>query len=230
MTISYDEIVPWGRNYDEYCRMFALSPEDLKKRILGCGDGPASFNSVANAAGGRVVSVDPLYGFSREQIEQRIKETWENVIQQTRRNQDRFKWDQFSSVDELGSVRMSAMQEFLASYNEGKAEGKYVDGALPSIDFPDDSFDLALSSHFLFLYSGNLPFDFHVAAITEMLRVAPEVRIFPLVDVNADRSPYVQDIAAHFSGLGLAVEIRRVDYEFQIGGNEMMVLSGNNGE
>ena len=42
---TLDSIVPWGRSFDEYCRMFALSADDLaRKRILGCADGPAGFD------------------------------------------------------------------------------------------------------------------------------------------------------------------------------------------
>ena len=36
--------------------MFALSSEDLRSRILGCADGPASFNAEATAAGFSVIS------------------------------------------------------------------------------------------------------------------------------------------------------------------------------
>lgn len=44
MSFELDDIVPWGRSFEEYRRMFALSPDDLTGRLLGCGDGPASFN------------------------------------------------------------------------------------------------------------------------------------------------------------------------------------------
>jgi hypothetical protein len=45
MVFTLDRVVPWGRSFDEYVAMFALSSEDLGRRILGCNDGPASFNS-----------------------------------------------------------------------------------------------------------------------------------------------------------------------------------------
>ena len=35
MAIKYEEIVPWGRNYDEYIKMFYLKEEELKKNIVG---------------------------------------------------------------------------------------------------------------------------------------------------------------------------------------------------
>jgi hypothetical protein len=45
MTFTLDSVVPWGRSFDEYVAMFALSEEDLGRRVLGCADGPASFNA-----------------------------------------------------------------------------------------------------------------------------------------------------------------------------------------
>lgn len=54
-------IVPWGRSFEEYRAMFELSEQDLNKRILGCGDGPASFNAEATKRGSKVISCDPVY-------------------------------------------------------------------------------------------------------------------------------------------------------------------------
>jgi Regulator of ribonuclease activity B len=56
-----NEVVPWGRSFDEYCRMFALSDEDLTLRILGCCEGPASFNAKVTRRGSTVISCDPIY-------------------------------------------------------------------------------------------------------------------------------------------------------------------------
>ena len=71
MAFTLDKVVPWGRSYDEYVAMFALSERDIGGRILGCGDGPAAFNSVLTKRGGRAVSADPLYQFSAEEIQGR---------------------------------------------------------------------------------------------------------------------------------------------------------------
>jgi hypothetical protein len=43
-TMKLSEIVPWGRSLAEYQLMFALAEIDLPQKILGCGDGPVSFN------------------------------------------------------------------------------------------------------------------------------------------------------------------------------------------
>ncbi|MCG6943585.1 MAG: hypothetical protein LJE69_20335 [Thiohalocapsa sp.] len=70
--MQLDDIVPWGRSFDEYRAMFALTDADLGGKILGCGDGPASFNAEATARGARVVSADPIYAFTAADISSRI--------------------------------------------------------------------------------------------------------------------------------------------------------------
>src|SRR5260370_30292561 len=50
-SVRLHEVVPWGRSLDEYRAMFALSEGDLQGRLLGCGDGPASFNAELTALG-----------------------------------------------------------------------------------------------------------------------------------------------------------------------------------
>src|SRR5690242_374504 len=72
---TLDQVVPWGRSFREYERMFALTGDDLRRRILGCGDGPAAFNAEATRRGARVVSGDPLYRFSGEQVRGQIAAT-----------------------------------------------------------------------------------------------------------------------------------------------------------
>jgi hypothetical protein len=224
MSFRYEEAVPWGRSFYEYQRMFNLTADDLESRILGCADGPASFNAEMSRRGHRVISCDPLYQFTAEHIKQRIDATYQNVIEQTRRNQDRFVWDVIASPDDLGQVRMAAMTDFLADYEQGTADGRYVTAELPNLPFSPDSFDLALCSHFLFLYSDNLSLSFHEQAIESLLRVAREVRIFPLLTYNAQLSPYVDPLSQSLTKAGYQVSFEVVPYEFQRGGNQMMKI------
>ena len=131
-------------------------------------------------------------------------------------------WDTIGSVDELGRVRMQAMRHFLADYARGKTEGRYVFAALPSLPFDALSFDLALCSHFLFLYSTQLGEAFHADALDELCRVAHEVRVFPLLALGGQPSPYVTSCTERLRASGLDVSIERVPYEFQRGGNQML--------
>ena len=69
---TLEQVVAWGRSFDEYRRMFSISEQDLRRTILGCADGPASFNVEGTTRGCTVVSCDPLYRFNADAIAARI--------------------------------------------------------------------------------------------------------------------------------------------------------------
>jgi hypothetical protein len=116
-----------------------------------------------------------------ETIRRRIEEAYDEILEQTRQNQEPLIWESIRSVEELGRVRMDAMQEFLSDYPNGVAQGRYVDASLPVLPFEAEEFDLAICSHLLFLYSAQLGEAFHRAALPELIRIAKEVRVFPLL-------------------------------------------------
>jgi hypothetical protein len=216
-TITIDQVFPWGRSFDEYRAMFALTEADLDLRILGCADGPSAFNAAMTARGKRAISVDPLYSFSAQEIRDRVTATHDVLVERATRIQHRFVWDRIGSPKEMGQLRLNSMNEFLADFEAGKEQGRYLEQSLPELNFADKSFDLTLCSHFLFLYSDEFSAEFHIAAIEEMCRVANECRIFPLLNMKGRRSKYVDAVVKHFDA-----SVERVDYEFQRDGNEML--------
>ena len=222
MAFILEKVVPWGRSYAEYTAMFALSAADLAKRILGCGDGPASFNAEHTARGGKVVSVDPLYRFTAEEIRQRIAATYPEVMAQTRANQNEFLWTTIPSVEELGRRRLAAMESFLADFATGQAQGRYRDGMLSRLPFREGDFELALCSHLLFLYGEHLSEDFHVDAIWEMCRIAGEARVFPLLELGGMPSRHLHVVIRRLAAAGYQVSVEPVAYEFQRGANQML--------
>ena len=229
MAFAYEEVVPWGRSFNEYRRMFDLSNGDLQRSILGCADGPANFNAEMLRRGHRVTSCDPLYQLSTEQIKQRIDATYAEVIGQTRQNQEKFVWDLITSPDELGRCRLEAMGDFLRDYDQGRRDGRYVVAQLPDLPFPPGAFDIALCSHFLFFYTDHLSLAFHQRAVDELCRVAHEVRIFPMLTYNAEPCPLVSPVLEYLQNARRTVSVERVPYEFQRGGNTMMKISRRNG-
>ena len=93
MAFKLEHIVPWGRNLNEYRLMFNLNDSDMSKKIAGFGDGPASFNYEAAQQGYSVTSFDPIYQFSKNDLQKRI-----------------------------GEVRITVMELFLSDYVQGKTE------------------------------------------------------------------------------------------------------------
>lgn len=223
--MKLDKVVLWGRTLEEYKSMFSLSETDLSKKILGCGDGPASFNAEMTELGHSVVSIDPVYQFSAEQIEQRVRATYEQVISQVEQNSHNYIWKNFQDADELGKARLNAMEKFLLDYETGKVSERYSDQSLPSLEFSNNQFELCVCSHLLFLYSQQLSLDFHMASIHELLRISSEIRIFPLLKLDGERSSYLELVMEDLSNKGYSTQVQTVAYEFQKGGNQMLKIS-----
>ncbi len=222
MPVLLNQVIPIGRTLREYELMFALTEADRRLKILGCGDGPASFNAEWTARGGAVISLDPLYEFSGAEIKSRFDAVIDDVIANVDATSDRWVWSFQQTPQGLRENRVAAMEHFLADYERGKTEGRYQLGELPSLPLQDGAFDLALCSHFLLLYAHLLSLDFHVASVRELCRVAKEVRVFPLLDMVGNRSEHLDPLRLALGREGIATVIEKVDYEFQKGGNQML--------
>lgn len=222
--MELSEVVPWGRSLSEYKEMFLLSNDDLRKKILGCGDGPACFNAELSSKGGNVTSIDPIYQFSPEQIRARIGEVYPQIMEQVSNNKDDYFWRNIGGVEELGRVRMDAMKIFLSDYEKNQETERYINASLPILPFEDGEFDLALCSHYLFLYSEHVNLEQHIESMKELCRVSREVRIYPLLSINSNKeSPHLEPVMAEMEKSRINVSLVPVRYEFQKGATKMLV-------
>ena len=213
--------------------MFNLTDSDLNKSILGCGDGPASFNAELSKRGGRIISIDPLYQFGADELRSRICQAYDAIMSQVEKYKDRYVWKSIPSIRALspwralGQIRMEAMNTFIADYEKGKSEGRYIPGSLPALSFRNKQFDIALCSHYLFLYSEQVDLDQHIASIKELCRVAAEVRIYPLLSLEGELSPHLDEVVAALPGWGLVCSKVNVAYQFQKGATHMLVVTSS---
>lgn len=223
MAFELSKVVPWGRTLEEYKTMFTLSAEDLKKSIASFGDGPASFNAEMTNLKNNVTSFDPIYQFTKQQLINRIQETKDIVMKQAKENKDNFIWTTIKNLHELEKIRMGAMYKFIDDFETGKEQNRYISHELPNkTNFLDKHFDIGLSSHFLLLYP-DLGLDFHIKSIDEMLRICKEVRIFPILDLDANESSVLQLIIDYYNK-NYSVKIQQTYYEFQKDGDKMLVI------
>lgn len=219
MAVKLNSVVPWGRSFEEYVGMFALSQSDLQRAILDCAAGPSSFGAEMSARGGRVIACDPIYEFSAKEIRSRVEEVREDMIRQVRQQMGHFVWNWIRSPEHLEEVRMGAMEKFLEDLSADVGRERYRMCALPKLEFGDGRFELGLCSHFLFLYSQWLDEQFHLDSVREMLRVAGEVRIFPVMGLDGKVSPHLARVQGKFQ-----TELVKVDYEFLKGANQMLIV------
>ncbi len=218
--LNINEIVPWGRNLEEYCCIFNLSAGDLSKSILCFADGTGSFNFEMYQQGRKAISLDPVYSQETEVLEEKFNEALEYsyvYVSQLPGNEQKI-------FLETEQIREKATNLFLADFETGKQEGRYVPYEFPHrTPFASQSFELGLCAHFLFLYD-RLGADFHYASVSEMLRVCKEVRIFPLTNQMGEESEMVLHITKRWEQTH---NVERVDvaYGFHSLGHQMLRIT-----
>ena len=222
MSLQLDDFLITGRTFDEYAAFFNLNIADLiDKKILDCPSGASSFVAEAQSKGLNTKACDILYQFEIDKIYARGKKSIELIykdISWAAENDFNF----YGSIENHRQHRENALANFYSHYNDKD----YLFTTLPELPFEDDSFDLILSSHLLFVYDDRLDLDFHIKSIESMLRVAKEVRIFPLVDYKNSRvklqdnfSPFVPEIMKTFGAT-----LEKVNFEFQKGADMMIKI------
>jgi SAM-dependent methyltransferase len=221
-NLGLSGVTPWGRQAFEYIAFFALREDCSPGRILDCGAGPSSFTAEMSRRGWDVTAVDPLYRLDGKTIDSYVDGAKKRIGPALAIERERFSWNFYGSPEELFAIRDRACDLFLKDYASGRREGRYVEGRLPSLNFGSDAFELALCSHFLFLYSDFLDEVFHVQSLLELSRVAREVRVFPLVKMDGAPAQYLAAARSQLEQRGLIVSVDPVPFEFQRGATSML--------
>ncbi len=216
----------FGRTLAEYAQFFALDLAALRKRdVLDVAAGPSSFAAEACARGIDAVAIDPLYTTAPAELAARIEADYAHMFAQMRARPRLFRLKSFPSIDAAETDRRIAAQRFLADFEAQRFYGRYVGGALPRLPFFDGTFDLVLCAHLLFTYAARFDFDWHLAACRELVRVsAGEVRLHPVVGVDGKPYAGLARLRRELKAAGIASELVRVNYEFFVGTDTMLVL------
>ena len=226
-TFELSSFAFFGRTLAEYTRFFSLDLAALRGRaVLDVAAGPASFAAEANRAGVSVVAVDPLYGCPSSTLATHVQLDYARTLAQMRAKPELLTFNFFASIAEAEADRRAAAAGFLADYDDGFLQGRYVGGALPKLPFEGRSFDLVLCAHLLFIYQRTLDYAFHLAACRELVRVGGgEVRIHPVC--GPDGRPYAElaRLCADLKKDGIVSQVVAVDYEFFVGSGSMLVLT-----
>ena len=168
-----------------------------------------------------VTALDPLYRLPVSAMRHLLVDAEQQIGPALAVERHRFVWDFYGDIRHLLATRRQAAERFFADYTRGRASGRYICGELPRLPLAASSFDLALCSHFLFLYSRELGLEFHLQALSELVRVAAEVRVFPMISLDGTPSPHVAACRQFLERHGAQVTIEPVSFEFQRGANRL---------
>lgn len=217
------DVLVSARTLAEYTDMFGLDERDRASRIVDCPGGAASAVAELGAAGGDAIAVDPQYSLGADELRARVLADVERSVTESRRRHPDYDWDVRGGVvgyEEMRRAAAEAMLDDLCARPE-----KYVAGALPSLPLASDSADLVLCSHLLFTYADILDFDMHVASLVDMARVAPEVRVYPLVDHSGNPMPeFIRSVISRLKKARLTCRIEPVERPFQLAATTRLVV------
>lgn len=214
--------VLWGHHVSEYKEMFDLSDASLQAHLLEYGCGASAVNTELHQEGTVMVSVDPLFALTKPELIQQVTHDFNARAEQVLADQAQFNVESYGGMDAFLASRRAGMEAFFTDYNAGIAEGRYQalgHGALP---FENFSFDLALSSHYLFTNAGDDAATGHLATIQELARVAKEVRIFPLIERAGTPSELLGPVLLGLQQANFGVEVREVSCALYPEGNAML--------
>ncbi|WP_419419097.1 hypothetical protein ACNVED_11145 [Legionella sp. D16C41] len=215
-------LVLWGHHVDEYTEMFNLSNKDLAGRLLEYGSGPSAFNTELTNDKKNCTSYDPLFALDKTTLMAKTKLVFADMIEKLTLDQDKFNFSAYGGLEKLIQKRQLGMELFFADYLKGKKEKRYCSLAKIELPFNDFSFDLALSSHYLFANLEEQDIEFHIKAIKELARVAKEVRIFPLINRFNQPSPFLGPVMLQLQQENYGIEVKSADYNLQPKGNAML--------
>ncbi|MDN8588925.1 SAM-dependent methyltransferase [Paenibacillus sp. 11B] len=216
------QIIFIGRTFEEYMKMFNLTVDEIKgKSILDCPGGACSFSSHAREWGVDPMAADIAYEYESGQLEAKGLQDIEHTMKQMEQVQEKYRWDDFGSIQGLKEERRRAIIDCVADMK--RFPDRYVASILPELPFVDEQFDLTLSAHFLFTYADRLNADFHLQTILELLRVTKrELRIFPTVDLSGKRYEHMDELKAILEERGYITCEEKTSYEFQRGAHTML--------
>ena len=186
MPFSLDHAVFFGRTWEECLGMYALKASDLTGiKVLDCPGGPDALVAEGLERGCDIRAVDPQYDADVDVLAERGRKEIIETMEQWQRDPETAWGDE--KARKFKDLKLSALNSFIAAFQ--KHPERYISGSLPDLPFPDDSFDLALSGNFLFVYASvergglmshdDMGLEFHLESVRELVRVAREVRMFP---------------------------------------------------
>jgi hypothetical protein len=224
--LCLDRVVFYGRTLHEYQIIFNFDHEEHRGlKALDCPGGSSSFTAEACRLGVDVVAVDPMFGKPAGDLLRVGEEDINHVMQGVSKSPELFNWSFYPTQEVLRSYRMTALRRFAHDYATPGSTQRYINGSLPNLPFADDSFDIALSGHFLFTYSDRLDYDFHLKAMLELVRVSREVLIYPVVGRDGCKPGFFGDLLSSLGRDGVDSELIPSNFEFQKGGGQVLRLT-----
>lgn len=191
----------WIYSLDDYRQIFALNEQELHKRILDYPGGINSVNAQCHALGYPLISGDPLYQLTPQAIAGHADEVLQSLIKNNplAEKEVRQQWRQ-------------NLEQFLADYELGKRQGRYIDISQPQLPAGEEFFDILLCTDLIF----------NAEIMAQLCKMAAEIRVFPLPNEKSEIESQLGPTMLAFQQRNFGVEIRAVNYPQRQGATAML--------
>ncbi|HZG87214.1 methyltransferase domain-containing protein [Paenibacillus sp.] len=229
------------RSFREYEAMFALEETRLARgAVLNVAGGASSFTAEAAARGYEAFAADPRYAKTPDELYRESAEEIAASTSKLERLKDKFDWSFYGSLTEHRINREASLERFIDHYRseagrsrnrgrDGDRRPAYTAAALPELPFPDETFELVLCSHFLFLYEEQFPYEFHRDALLELYRVVRpggEIRIYPVYSLRFAKYARLDELLRTLTeDRGAAAELLPSRLPFLPGSTELLKIA-----
>lgn len=211
----------WVYSLADYRQIFDLSDADLARRILDFPGGISSFNAEMFQAQRTVVSGDTAYDLSQDEMRAYQAAVVEQNIAHLEAHRDALVESTQAGLDEIVALWQRTADTFLQDYAAGLAAGRYQYMTLPDLPVETHRFELALCSDALFHTETTKGYSAQTL-IDALLRVAHEVRVFPLLTESGQMSEEIGPVMLQCQQNNFGIEVREVTYQQRKGGNAML--------
>ncbi|MFF8848151.1 methyltransferase domain-containing protein [Streptomyces sp. NPDC015127] len=202
--------------------MFTLTPDQLEGSVLDCPSGSSSFAAELRGICD-VTSVDPIYSGDLHEVSDISLAELERGMAYFRANPHLIDKSYIGSLDLYEGSLRRARERFLLDFRENPS--RYICGSLPHLPLEDESFDLVLSSHLLFVYPDHFDYAGHLSAVKEMMRVTRgELRIHPFVSTAGEPWPLLGRLRSELESQGHYTEVAASEYQFVRGGGSTLIV------
>jgi len=197
----------WIYNLVDYQHIFALSDQELQKNVLDYPGGISSVNAELSALGKSIISADPFYHLGAKEMSLHAQQILDKNIQYLNEHADILENQNIAAAEIIKNWKNS-VELFLADYEIGKREGRYLMMSVPPQTI-NRSYELLLCADLLFNQQELLPAPELMASLCNL---AAELRIFPLIAEKKVISGQLGPIMLDLQQRNFGVEIRAINY------------------
>jgi hypothetical protein len=211
-----------GYHIDDYRQMFGLVDADFNASLLEYCSGVTAVNAELHARHQSMTSCDPWFANDLTHLEQLAHSNFKAAVHALQQRSPQSNSSHQTALAALIDTRRKGIEAGLNDYESGRSQKRYLPLENHRLPFDDFMFDIALCANWFFSDIKQQDVEFHVDSIRELVRVAKEVRIFPLVGENGEPSSLLGPTLLKLQQANFGVEIRKVDVHAPMNGDAML--------